>query len=73
MNHEFTTELPKIKWRITDIEKAKEAKLELLDINEETTFLCINLQDIPSGLTIIEYIEMILNNGIVFVNRDEER
>ena len=73
MNKEIITDLPKIKWRITDIEKAKEAKLELLDINDETTFLRINLQDIPKEFTVIEYIEMILNNGIVFVNRNEER
>ena len=72
MSQEIVTDLPKIKWRIVDEEKAKEAKIEVIDINKDTAFLCINIRDIPKGcICIAEYIEMILDSGIVIVDRKE--
>lgn len=74
MSKEVITDLPKIKWRIIDEEKAKEAKIEVINVNKDTAFLCINLRDIPKGVCCIaEYIEMILDTGIVIVDRREEK
>lgn len=65
MNKEIITDIPKIKWKILDYEKA-DGKLELVDINEETTFLVVNLNEIPKGLTILEWIELLLKDGIIY-------
>ena len=69
MNKEIITDSPKIKWRILDIDKAKEARLEVIDIDKKTAFLKLNLRDIPVGFSVIDYIEFILNNGIVAVDK----
>lgn len=69
MNEEIITDLPKVKWKILDIEKAKEAKIRLMDINEETTFLEMNLANIPKGITIIDWIETLLDTGIIFCEK----
>ena len=69
MNKEIITDSPKIKWRVLDIDKAKEAKLEIIDINKETAFLKLNLRDIPAGFSVVDYIEFILDNGIVAVDK----
>lgn len=72
MSQEIVTNLPKIKWRIIDEEKAKGAKLQVIDVNKDTAFLCINIQDIPKGCCCVaEYIDMILDSGIVLVDRKE--
>lgn len=69
MNKEIITDSPKIKWRVLDIDKAKEAKLEVISINKETAFLKLNLRDIPAGFSVVDYIEFILDNGIVLVDK----
>ena len=72
MSQEIVTNLPKIKWRIIDEDKAKEAKLQVIDVNKDTAFLCINLRDIPKECCcVLEWIDMILDSGIVFVDRKE--
>ena len=66
MDKEFISDLPKVKWKILDLDKAKEARLKLVDINEDTTYLEINLNDIPNGMTVVDWIEMLLRDGIIF-------
>lgn len=66
MDKEFISDLPKVKWKILDLDKAKEAKLKLVDINEDTTYLEMNLNDIPKGMTVVDWIEMLLRDGIIF-------
>lgn len=66
MDKEFISDLPKVKWRILDLDKAKEAKLKLVDINEDTTYLEMSLNDIPNGMTVVDWIEMLLRDGIIF-------
>lgn len=55
-----------MKWKILDLDKAKEARLKLVDINEDTTYLEMNLNDIPKGMTVVDWIEMLLRDGIIF-------
>ena len=66
MDKEFISDLPKVKWKILDLDKAKEARLKLVDINEDTTYLEMNLNDIPKGMTVVDWIEMLLRDGIIF-------
>ena len=49
-----------MKWKIVDTEKAKELHLE-----EVSGALVINVSDIPSGMSIYDYIEYIQKNNIV--------
>lgn len=69
MDKDIITDSPKIKWRILDIDRAKEARLEVINIDKETAFLKLNLRDIPAGFSVVDYIEFILNNGIVAVDK----
>lgn len=59
----------KLKWEIYDRDKAKEAKLKLINIDTETTLLEINLCEIPQGWTINDFLTHIIKDGIVFMER----
>ena len=72
MDKEFISDLTKVKWKILDLDKAKEARLKLVDINEDTTYLEMNLNDIPKGMTVVDWIEMLLRDGIIFKEPNNE-
>ena len=71
MDKDFTTELPKMKWRILDYDKAKEMKLQVLNLNEDIALLQINLDDIPRGVSIDDWITTIINEGIAIFDKRE--
>lgn len=64
--YEFVTDIPKLRWQIKDIDKANEAKVRVIELGHEISFLEINVQDIPKGWTILDWIECLLDNGIIF-------
>lgn len=66
MDREFTTGIPKIKWKVLNIDKAKQAKIKLLDIDEKTTLLEMNLADVPNGWTVVDWINHLIEDGIIF-------
>lgn len=71
MDKDFTTELPKIKWRILDYDKAKEMKLQVLNLNEDIALLQIDVNDIPRGVSIVDWITTVINEGIVIFDKKE--
>lgn len=64
--YEFVTDIPKLRWQIKDFDKANEAKVRVTELGRETSFLVINVQDIPKGWTILDWIDSLLENGIIF-------
>lgn len=60
---------PNLKWEIYDRDKAKEAKLKLINIDTETTLLEINLCEIPQQWTIDDFLTHTIEDGIVFMER----
>ena len=56
------TTLGTMKWKIVDNEKAKELHLE-----ELSGTLVINLADIPSGMSIEEYLNFIQEKNVVIM------
>ncbi len=55
-----------MKWKIVDNEKAKELHLE-----ELSGTLVINLADIPSGMSIEEYLNFIQEKNIVIMGNGD--
>ena len=70
-NNEITTVLPKVKWKIMDADRAKERRLELTKIDDDNALLSINLRYIPIGMTITDFIENIIQTGIVIIDKKE--
>jgi hypothetical protein len=64
--YEFVTDIPKLRWQIKDVDKANEAKVRITELGNEVSFLEINVQDIPKRWTIVEWIDILLENGIIF-------
>ena len=58
-------------WRILDEEKALELNLSLLTPGRENLLLA-DLSRIPHGMTVLEYLEFIVNSGIVMCNNIED-
>ena len=70
-NNEITTALPNVKWKIMDADRAKEYRLELIKIDDDNVLLSINLRYIPIGMTITDFIENIIQTGIVIIDKKE--
>ena len=68
-NNEVTTALPNVKWKIMDADRAKEQRIELVKVDDDNILLSINLRYIPKGMTILDFIENIVNTGIVIVDK----
>ena len=58
-------------WQILDEEKALELNLSILTPDRENLLL-IDLSRIPSGMTILQYMEFIIDSGVVMYNKVEE-
>ena len=58
-------------WQIIDGEKALELNLSILTPDRENLLL-VDLSRIPSGMTILQYMEFIVDSGIVMYNKVEE-
>ena len=69
--NEITTVLPNVRWKIMDADRAKERRLELTKIDDDNVLLSINLRYIPIDMTIIDYIENIIQTGIVIIDKKE--
>lgn len=70
-NNEVTTALPNVKWKIMDADRAKEHHLELIKIDDDNVLLSINLRYIPIGMTVIDFIDNIIQTGIVLIDKKE--
>ena len=64
MQYDFDTEAPKWKWRILDWKKATEGKVQVIDVND-VPLLEIKLCDIPKQMTIVDWITILIENGII--------
>lgn len=62
--------LPNMKWQIKDLNKAQEHHLELVKVDDENVLLSVNVRYIPSGMTVLDFIENIMKDGIVIVNKE---
>jgi hypothetical protein len=69
MEKQKNANLPKYKWEILDEQRAKDAKVGLLTIDEETTLLQMNVKDIPANMTVLDWIELLEKTGIIFCQR----
>ena len=69
MEKQTNANLPKYKWKILDEQRAKDAKVGLLTIDEETTLLQMNVKDIPAEMSILDWIELLEKTGIIFCQR----
>lgn len=66
---EVIAALPGKKWQILNEEKASEYHLQLISIDEDNIFLTVDLTDIPSGISVPEFIDMIQQTGIVICHK----
>jgi hypothetical protein len=64
MQQEFYTEAPKWKWQILDWERAKEGKIQVIDVNN-TPLLEIKLSDIPKHMSVVVWLTILINTGII--------
>lgn len=71
MDKEITTTLPNVKWKIMDADRAKEQRIELVKVDDDNILLSINLRYIPKGMTILDFIENIIQTGIVIIDKKE--
>lgn len=69
MSKEFPAELPKFKWKIIDQEKAEKAKIKLLEVDNETSLLEINVMDIPKGWTVANWISFLQVSNIIVLDK----
>ena len=63
--YSFLTDIPKIQWDIIDFDKGDEAKIHVLKLGDAASLLEIDVCDIPHGMAIIDWIDVLLENGIV--------
>ena len=62
---EIPANLPKLKWVILNPEEAKKRHIEVLVVDDEHTLLSIELSYIPCDMSVLEYVEKIVESGIV--------
>ena len=52
-------------WRIIDLEKAKELRVELIELTEGRALLSIDAAHIPSGMSFEDYLKFLVKTGVV--------
>ena len=62
---EVIAALPGKKWQILNEEEANKHHLRLINIDEDNVLLTIDLRNIPNGVTVLDFIDMIQQTGIV--------
>ena len=60
------TELPRIKWKLLDKEKAEKLGVDVISFDEKNRLLLLNVCKCPKELCLIEWLERIIDMGIVF-------
>lgn len=56
---------PKVMWEIINEKRAKELKLSVFHVDGTVGYLVIDLNDIPQGMSAVEYIDFAQNSGII--------
>lgn len=56
-----------MRWKIVDRERAELNKVKLLDIDESTVWLEVNIESIPRGMEPMEYIDFLQKTGVVAI------
>lgn len=56
-----------MRWKIVDKERAELNKVKLLDIDESTVWLEVNIESIPRGMEPMEYIDFLRKTEVVAI------
>ena len=56
-----------MRWKIVDKECAELNKVKLLDIDESTALLEVNIESIPRRMEPMEYIDFLQKTGVVAI------
>lgn len=67
MEHE--AKLPNYKWKIIDAEKASKYSISLINVDESNVLLSIDVANIPYGMSVYDFIEMLERTGVVVVEK----
>ena len=66
---EREAKLPNYKWKIIDAEKASKYRISLINVDENNVLLSIDFANIPYGMSVYDFIEMLERTGVVVVEK----
>ena len=63
---EIETKSPRIKWGVLDKEEAEKQGVDVISFDDKNGLLLLNLDKCPKGVTVLGWIDHIVEMGIVF-------
>ena len=68
LNKIVEAKLPNLRWEIRE-DRTKEHGLYLIEVNSNNTLLNVDITKIPKNMSIIEFIESLQKEGIIYTRK----